>query len=374
MLALAGRIPRTPNLETLENAMKLSPLIVQALWDSKNSLLQLPHVTEDMLRHFTNRKRNVRNIPQLASMKSDERRSMLRNMTDEQYDDVLNVISKLPLLEIDVRSEVLDDEDGGTITAGAIVTVTVTLCRKNMSVEFDKENIKEKYSIDNEEVIEEIEGLPNGDPQNIVAVNESLAKKPKVWEKQSKGKKKGGKGAKNKKKTSQMVVKKKPQQNASQVSGSLVPSNAVTENGTKSTKQKLTKESDAETDSDDKSDKESDNMSDSENEESNKKVKPTEEVSDREEEEDWDKFQQNVTKKEKVLEAKSKQSHSVHSPYFPDDKQEYWWIYLSDRKRHALITIPYLMTNLVEKEEVVLKFIAPLKPGQYLQLFCDSQK
>jgi translocation protein SEC63 len=365
MLALAGRIPRTPNLDTLENAMKLSSLIVQALWDSKNSLLQLPHVTEDMLRHFTTRKRNVRNIRQLASMKSDERRSMLRNMTDEQYDDVMNVISKMPLLEIDVRSEVLDDEDGGTITAGAIVTVTVTLCRQNMSVLFDKEYIEEKSSIDNEEVIEEIEGLPNGDPQNIVAVNESLAKKPKVWEKQNKGKKKGGKGAKNKKKSSQMVIKKKPQQNASQVSGSLVPSNAVTENGvTKSTK-KITKESDAETDSDDKSDKESDNMSDSENEESNKKVKPTEEVSDHEEDEEWDNFQQNVTKKEKVLEAKSKQSHSVHSPYFPDDKQEYWWIYLSDRKRHALITVPYLMTNLVEKEEVELKFTAPPKPGQY---------
>ncbi|CAK9253657.1 unnamed protein product [Sphagnum jensenii] len=186
-------------------------------------------------------------------MKSDERRSMLRNLTDEQYDDVMNVISKMPLLEIDVRSEVLDDEDGGTITAGAIVTVTVTLSRQNMSVLFDKEFIEEKSSIDNEEVNEEIEGLPNGDPQNIVAVNESLAKKPKVSEKQNKGKKKGGEGAKNKKKSSQMVIKKKPQQNASQVSGSLVPSNAVTsnavtENGTKSTKQKLTKESDAETD------------------------------------------------------------------------------------------------------------------------------
>ncbi len=38
---------------------------------------------------------------------------------------------------------------------------------------------------------------------------------------------------------------------------------------------------------------------------------------------------------------------------------------MSDRKRQKLITMPYLMTNLVEKEEVELKFIAPPKPGQY---------
>jgi len=57
-----------------------------------------------------------------------------------------------------------------------------------------------------------------------------LAKKAEnLGKSRIRGKKKGGKGAKNKKKTSQIVVKKKPQQNASQVSGSLVPSNAITD-------------------------------------------------------------------------------------------------------------------------------------------------
>ena len=87
--------------------------------------------------------------------------------------------------------------------------------------------------------------------------------------------------------------------------------------------------------------------------------------SEGEEDDEWEKFQQKVNKKEKVLETKSKQSHSVHCPYFPDDKQEYWWIYIADKKRHALMTIPYLMTNLVDREEVELKFTAPIKPGIY---------
>jgi hypothetical protein len=47
-----------PTLETLENIMKLSPMIVQALWDKnkKFSLLQLPYITESHLKHFATKK------------------------------------------------------------------------------------------------------------------------------------------------------------------------------------------------------------------------------------------------------------------------------------------------------------------------------
>ena len=68
-------------------------------------------------------------------------------------------------------------------------------------------------------------------------------------------------------------------------------------------------------------------------------------------------------RREKALEGKSKVSHSVHSPYFTDDKQEFWWCYISDRKNHALVTPPIHVTGLVEREEVELKFTAPAKPG-----------
>jgi hypothetical protein len=68
-------------------------------------------------------------------------------------------------------------------------------------------------------------------------------------------------------------------------------------------------------------------------------------------------------RKEKALEGKSKASHSVHSPFFPEDKQEHWWCYIADRKNHALITPPNHVTALIDREEVELKFTAPQKPG-----------
>ena len=48
-----------PKITTIENCMKLCPMIVQALWDNKNPFLQLPHVTEDMLKHFRSKKVSI---------------------------------------------------------------------------------------------------------------------------------------------------------------------------------------------------------------------------------------------------------------------------------------------------------------------------
>lgn len=84
---------------------------------------------------------------------------------------------------------------------------------------------------------------------------------------------------------------------------------------------------------------------------------------------EWEKFQKKLNKREK-LEGKSKISHPVHCPYFPDEKQEYWWTYICDRKSHTLLTAPYYVTNLVDHEDVQLKFTAPRWPGVYTFTVC----
>merc|ERR1712073_5761 len=56
--------------------------------------------------------------------------------------------------------------------------------------------------------------------------------------------------------------------------------------------------------------------------------------------------------------------------YYTDDKQEFWWVYISDRKTHSLITPPYHLTSLVTEEEVELKFTAPNKEGVYNFTVC----
>ncbi len=130
LLAHAGRIGRMPSLDTIENAMKCSPMIVQALWDKASPMLQLPHIEEDMLKYFMARKRNIKSLQQLAKMKDEDRRSMLRGLTDEQYKDVLRVLAQMPVLDAEITTEVVDDDEQHVVTAGAIVTVTVHLVRR----------------------------------------------------------------------------------------------------------------------------------------------------------------------------------------------------------------------------------------------------
>lgn len=85
--------------------MKLSPMMVQALWNFKSPLLQLPHITEENLKYFKGRKKHVQTLPQLAQMPGDERRQLLRGLTDEQYDDIIKVLSNMPYIYFEVNTE-----------------------------------------------------------------------------------------------------------------------------------------------------------------------------------------------------------------------------------------------------------------------------
>jgi translocation protein SEC63 len=55
---------------------------------------------------------------------------LLRSLSDDQYKDVIKVLAMIPYLEMEVETEVVDDEEQHVVTAGAIVTVTVVLYRK----------------------------------------------------------------------------------------------------------------------------------------------------------------------------------------------------------------------------------------------------
>ncbi|KAK4336672.1 hypothetical protein RND71_043676 [Anisodus tanguticus] len=246
---------------------------------------------------------------------------------------------------VTAKPEVLDDEDTGLITAGAIVTVTVTLERKNMEIYVNKS--KNSLNAFNQE--------ENNDEENqldkankVSDENEPTQKqKPPVWKKvakkgKSKGKKKG-------------TIKKMPL--------------------TKQSNNQPTKKSDEDSDSSNSNDSENekeDNNSDVPNQDS--KIKKKDKDVDTDEDDDWDKFQEKVLKKDKTLESKPKFSHSVHCPFFYDDKQENWWIYMVDRKRPALVTVPVLMTSLIDYEEIELKFTAPSKPDNDLNTDSDDSE
>lgn len=98
-------VSKLPTIETIENCMKLSPMIIQALWEYKSPFLQLPYITDDHLRMFSTKKRHIKNLQQFAQLKPDETRHILKHLSDFEYEQVLLVLGKMPLVDFSIRCE-----------------------------------------------------------------------------------------------------------------------------------------------------------------------------------------------------------------------------------------------------------------------------
>uniref|UniRef100_A0AAQ6ACK3 Translocation protein SEC63 homolog n=1 Tax=Amphiprion ocellaris TaxID=80972 RepID=A0AAQ6ACK3_AMPOC len=279
-----------PRLVTIENCMKLTQMIVQGLQESKSPLLQLPHFEEEHLRYCISKKYKVRTLQDLVSLKDSDRRSMLRFLGEEKYDEVMAVLGSFPHITMDTKLQVLDDEDSNNITAGSIVTVTVTLTRKRMAVRNKTVRKQTAYGI----IIKCVVVL-----QEVVAATSTAAAKEEEDE--------------------------------------------ASDKGSESDEGEANKDSPSERDED--SDKQSDTEVD---------------------EMEWEALQQSIQRRERaLLETKSKVTHPVYSLYFPEEKQEWWWLYIADRRDQTLVSMPYHVCTLKDTEEVELKFPAPSKTGNY---------
>uniref|UniRef100_A0A667XYY2 Translocation protein SEC63 homolog n=1 Tax=Myripristis murdjan TaxID=586833 RepID=A0A667XYY2_9TELE len=264
-----------PRLVSIENCMKLTQMIVQGLQESKSPLLQLPHFEEEHLRYCISKKYKVRSLQDLVSLKDSDRRSMLRFLGEEKYDEVMAVLGSFPHITMETKLQVLDDEDSNNITAGSIVTVTVTLTRKRMA--------------------------------EVVAAAAAAA-----------------------------AAKEEEEEGSDKASES--------------------DEGEANKDSPSERDEESDKQSDTE----------VDEIAGDDEEQEWEALQQSIQRRERaLLETKSKVTHPVYSLYFPEEKQEWWWLYIADRREQTLVSMPYHVCTLKDTEEVELKFPAPSKTGNY---------
>uniref|UniRef100_A0A4W4FGV8 Translocation protein SEC63 homolog n=1 Tax=Electrophorus electricus TaxID=8005 RepID=A0A4W4FGV8_ELEEL len=316
---------RAPRLTSIENCMKLTQMAVQGLQEAKSPLLQLPHFEEEHLRYCISKKYKVRTLEDLVSLKDSDRRNMLRFLGEEKYDEVMAVLGSFPSITMETKLQVLDDEDSNNITAGSIVTVTVTLTRKRMS---------------------------QGD---------ATKNKPKVWQNKNKGAKKAAK-SKKKKLTKKRPVSQqqgkgdKAKQANGNVAGTEVTAATKEEEEELSDKGSESDEVEGNKDSPSERDEESDKQSDAE----------ADEVTGDDEEQEWEALQQSIQRRDRaLLETKSKITHPVYSLCFPEEKQEWWWLYIADRKEQTLVSMPYHVCTLKDTEEVELKFPAPSKMGNY---------
>uniref|UniRef100_A0A8C7L3Z9 Translocation protein SEC63 homolog n=1 Tax=Oncorhynchus kisutch TaxID=8019 RepID=A0A8C7L3Z9_ONCKI len=330
-----------PRLVSIENCMKLTQMIVQGLQESKSPLLQLPHFEEEHLRYCVSKKYKVRSLQDLVSLKDSDRRSMLRFLGEEKYDEVMAVLASFPSITMDTKLQVLDDEDSNNITAGSIVTVTVTLTRKRMAVRVGRMEGG---------LVGWREGWSDGGRQGDVSKT-----KAKVWQNKTKAAKKTKQSKKKK------LTKKKPlplpAAKAKQANGSASGSEvvAVAKEDEEDRSDKGSESEEGNKDSPSERDEESDKQSDTEQDEI---------AGD--DEEEWEALQQSVQRRERaLLETKSKVTHPVYSLYYPEEKHEWWWLYIADRKDQTLVSMPYHVCTLKDTEEVELKFPAPSKTGNY---------
>ncbi|KAJ1528470.1 hypothetical protein ONE63_006881 [Megalurothrips usitatus] len=348
LLAYSRRVPKLLNIFTIEAIMKMSPMIVQGLWENKSLFLQLPYVQEEHIKYFTSKKRRLKSVQQLAQMKSKQRRSILRFLNDDQYETVVKVMSSLPYIDLRVCSEVIDDENPTVFTAGATVTVTVSLRRRNLG---DVWNMS----------VEDEEGQESGGEENEEEKEVDDSKKKPAWQNKTKRHKKGGgkRGPKQKPKVP-LAAAVTTGKDATVEAAQTTPS----EQGDDSDNE----ESHSEREDGEEEEEEEEQEQEQEREQPQKISQSSKDDDD--DDAEWERFQAKMTKREKALEGKSKVSHPVHCPLFPEEKQEYWWVYISDRKSNTLLTSPYHITSLVDKEEVQLRFTAPRWAGIYTFHVC----
>uniref|UniRef100_A0AAX7VBK2 Translocation protein SEC63 homolog n=1 Tax=Astatotilapia calliptera TaxID=8154 RepID=A0AAX7VBK2_ASTCA len=305
-----------PRLVTIENCMKLTQMIVQGLKESKSPLLQLPHFEEEHLRYCISKKYKVRTLQDLVSLKDSDRRNMLRFLGEEKYDEVMAVLASFPHITMDIK-----------LQGQSLKTHFFNGSKNHVHVFFFC-----------------VSDMKQGDTSKA---------KPKVWQNKNKGAKKTAKSKKKKltKKKATPAPAKNKQANGT-VAGN-VSSHSLNDDG--SDKGSESDEGEANKDSPSERDEDSDKQSDTE----------VDEMAG-DDEEEWEALQQSIQRRERaLLETKSKVTHPVYSLYFPEEKQEWWWLYIADRREHTLVSMPSHVCTLKDTEEVELKFSAPSKTGNY---------
>eukprot|EP01135_Chromosphaera_perkinsii_P001985 Nk52_evm32s215 gene=Nk52_evmTU32s215 len=301
-------------LNTAIHCMEVNQMIVQAMWDVHSPLLQLPYVTPGMLRHFVSKKKNIRSMYDLMMVDEEDRRSLLRNMTDREYDLAIQVLNKYPMVDLNYTCKVMDEDK---VTAGSTVTVKVNLKRIS-----GMENIRKAR-----------EGSLSSKSDSFEYLDKSLlnedANSPDIK-------------VRKVRKGNKVIVKRV----------------SVSKNGREETSETLLDEKDDAVCAAD--DLGANSVETSDTEDDKKKVVEYVEDDDAE----WERLQADI-KRKKILEDLKIATHKVYSPYFPVSKTESWWVFVGDAKSNLVLTPIQRVDDLEETKSLDLHFVAPPKEGHY---------
>ncbi|GMT00018.1 hypothetical protein PENTCL1PPCAC_22192 [Pristionchus entomophagus] len=345
-------------IETIDNLIKIFPMMVQGLWPKNSVLLQLPHINDFNINYI--RRQKVISCSDLAKLDSDKRRSVLNSLTDAQYRDVIVVLTSMPRLHIETSFEVSGEDDAHEITAGCLVTLKVKLTRLSLldPAAADDDNLMRSYEDDDDSEKKEEEKEEGETPDTP---NVEIKQKKKAWEKQPQ-KKKGGAKKKTVNKGGKKVV-------ASAVASAAAAAELETP-ATPDTPKEAEKKKERRVKREEESGDESGSDEDDDDKDSGEEASGAS-PNDDSDEDDWV-----AESKKPVLEAKSYETHPVHCPFYPGEKYEWWWITLSfsEKKGQRRLIAPVTSCKtLVNEQTVEIRFPAPETRGAYmLQLGVQS--
>lgn len=107
----------------------LSQFLVQGAWEDILPVMQLPHINMDICKHFISGKRPIVTVSALLDLSEPERRALLRDLSQEEVDDLIKVGESIPHLRIkNITYEVAGRSE---ITVKSIVT-----CKISLSIEY----------------------------------------------------------------------------------------------------------------------------------------------------------------------------------------------------------------------------------------------
>jgi translocation protein SEC63 len=118
------------SLQTAMNCIEYGQYVTQGMWVKDSSLLQLPHFTEEEVKHAEKGKGKAASIVEYRALEDDQKKGMA-NFTDEQRQDVANYLKMLPDITVDAKVFVDDDEDS-KVYEGDLCTIRVIITRNNL--------------------------------------------------------------------------------------------------------------------------------------------------------------------------------------------------------------------------------------------------
>jgi len=118
------------HLQTATNCIQYGQYLTQGMWVKDSSLLQLPHFTEEEVKHATTGKAKAESILEYKAL-PDEQKKGMATFSEEQKQDVLNYLKMIPDITVDTKVFVDDDEDDN-VYEGDLCTIRVTLTRNNL--------------------------------------------------------------------------------------------------------------------------------------------------------------------------------------------------------------------------------------------------